>query len=60
MDLQGTIGIVLFALGAFLQYMVALTLISLLNPGQQPMMILLLTAGLFAEIGGLAAIAMRD
>jgi len=60
MDLQGTIGIILFALGAFLQYMVALTLISLLNPGQQPMMILLITAALLAQIGGLTAIAMRD
>ncbi len=60
MDLQGTLGIVLFGVGAFLQYGVALTLISLLNPGQHPIMMLLVTAGLFAEIGGFLVVAMRD
>ena len=46
MDLQGVIGLVLFGVGVFLQFIVALALISLLNPGQHPVMMLLLVAGL--------------
>ena len=60
MDLQGTLGIVLFGVGVFLQYGVVLTLISLLNPGQHPIMMLLVTAGLLAEIGGFLVVAIRD
>lgn len=60
MDLQGIIGIVLFAVGVFVQFIVALALISLLNPGQHPVMMLLLAGGLFAQIGGFITIAMKD
>ena len=60
MDLQGIIGLVLFAVGVFLQFIVALALISLLNPGQHPVMMLLLAASLFAQIGGVITIAMKD